>query len=247
MNDSHTLNKYYKHLDKMKNANGGGYMVWLTNNSTRKVLAIFLTIVFMGLSGCGGGGGGGGGVGGGNPGGAASSFTAVASAGELLTYTVDFNSLTYSYVITDSAYGLNGVTGSGTLISNGDGTYRPSGYNARIKILPNGILIGAILENFGAGPEVVPIIGLDNPTSSISTLASVYNFVSLGCDLAACGSNYGTFKINSNNTWESCAGGDIKKLKFVSGNYMQHLSSVFYRFTRAIATHRNSLKRRLDY
>lgn len=181
-------------------------MVYFNSRFAKKSFTTLFIALLMALPGCGGGGGGGGGAGGG---GAASSFTAAATVGELLTYTVDLTALTYSYTITDSAYGLVGKTGSGTLIPNADGSYRPAGFNARIRILPNGILIGAILENFGAGLEVVPIFGLDNPATSLSTIANVYNFVSIGCDLSTCSSNYGTFQITSGGTWTSCATGNI--------------------------------------
>lgn len=186
-------------------------MINLILHSISKISApLFITLLIT-LPGCGGGGGGGDGGGAPTPAPAASgsSFTAAATVGELLTYTVDLNTLTYSYTITDSAYGLTGKTGSGTLIANSDGSYRPTGFNARIRILPNGVLIGAILENFGAGLEVVPIIGLDNPATSLATVAGVYNFVSIGCDLSSCGSNYGTFQVNSGGTWTSCATGNI--------------------------------------
>lgn len=41
-------------------------------------------------------------------------YTASATAGEVLTYTIDTNALTYSYKIVYSAYGLTNTTGSGT-------------------------------------------------------------------------------------------------------------------------------------
>src|SRR5262245_16621059 len=42
-------------------------------------------------------------------------YTSVAMAGELVTYSVDTVALTYSYTITESQFGLEGKTGSGTL------------------------------------------------------------------------------------------------------------------------------------
>ena len=135
----------------------------------------------------------------------ATQYTSVAMAGELVTYTIDPVALTYSYTITESAFNLNGKTGSGTLVKNGDGTYSPSGIpNARFVILPNGLLLGAVRENFGAGVVTVPIIGLSNPVSTLNALAATYNYMHRGCLLAACATDTGTFVINANGTWQSC-------------------------------------------
>ena len=72
-------------------------------------------------------------------------FTAVAMAGEVLTYSLDATNLTYSYTITDSQFGLAGKTGSGTLVKNSDGTYSPAGIsNAKVIVLPNGLLLAWI-------------------------------------------------------------------------------------------------------
>ena len=88
--------------------------------------------------------------GGGGSSSSATQYTSVAMAGELLTYTIDPVALTYSYTITESQFGLTGKTGSGTLVRNADGSYSPSGIpNARIVILPNGLLLGAVRERFG--------------------------------------------------------------------------------------------------
>jgi hypothetical protein len=131
-------------------------------------------------------------------------------AGELLTYTVDPVALTYSYTITESQFNLNGKTGSGKLVRNPDGSYSPSGIpNARIVILPNGLLLGAVYENFGAGLVVVPIIGMSNPVSTIGALAATYNYMHRGCLNAACATDTGTFVISANNTWSSCPSGNL--------------------------------------
>src|SRR6185295_2336878 len=120
-------------------------------------------------------------------------YTSVAMAGELLTYTIDPVALTYSYTITESQFGLTGKTGSGTLVRNGDGSYSPAGIsNARLVILPNGLLLGAIRENINGTLTTIPIIGMSNPVSDINSAAGTYNFVQRAC-LVVCFSEFGTF------------------------------------------------------
>jgi hypothetical protein len=143
--------------------------------------------------------------GGGGSSGSPTQYTSVAMAGELLTYTVDPVALTYSYTITASAFGLTGKTGSGTLVRNADGSYSPSGIpNARIVILPNGLLLGAVRERFGSAVVTVPIIGMSNPVSSLNALATTYNYMHRGCLNAACATDTGTFVITANGAWSSC-------------------------------------------
>src|SRR5262245_27826422 len=143
--------------------------------------------------------------GGGGSSNSATQYTSVAMAGEMLTYTIDPVALTYSYTITESAFNLNGKTGSGTLVKNVDGSYSPSGIpNARFVILPNGLLLGAVRENFGAGVITVPIIGLSNPVSTLNALAATYNYMHRGCLATACATDTGTFVIAANGTWSSC-------------------------------------------
>ena len=137
-------------------------------------------------------------------------YSSVAMAGELVTYTVDPAALTYSYTITESQFGLTGKTGSGTLVRNGDGTYSTSGIpNARLVVLPNGLLLGAVRENFGAGVVTVPIVGISSPVSTLGALAANYNYMHRGCLSALCDTDIGTFVIGSNGTWSSCPGADL--------------------------------------
>jgi len=132
-------------------------------------------------------------------------YTSVAMAGELLSYTIDPVALTYSYTITESQFGLTGKTASGTLVRNADGSYSPSGIpNARIVILPNGLLLGAMRERFGSAVVTVPIIGLSNPVGSVASLAATYNYMHRGCLSAVCATDTGTFAIAANSTWSSC-------------------------------------------
>ena len=163
--------------------------------SVRGNLTLLLVALGALLASCGGGG----------SSSAGTQYTSVAMAGELLSYTIDPVAMTYSYTITESQFGLTGKTGSGTLVRNLDGSYSPSGIpNARIVILPNGLLLGAVRERFGTAVVTVPIIGLSNPVSSVASLAATYNYMHRGCLSAVCATDTGTFAIAANSTWSSC-------------------------------------------
>lgn len=137
-------------------------------------------------------------------------YSASAAAGELVDYTVDTGQMTYSYRITESQYGLMGATGSGTLTMNSDGTYAMSGMpGVRAAVLPNGLLLAAIHATFNGTPRTVPVIGIHNPVVSLSSVAGAFNFVQRSCMAGVCSSGYGTFMLNGDGTWHSCAGGDV--------------------------------------
>ena len=137
-------------------------------------------------------------------------YQSVAMAGELIDYTVDTTKLTYTYTITESQFGLAGVTSNGTLTANAEGSYTPSGApDARVIILPNGLLLGAVRERFGAGMVTVPIIGLKNPVTTIAALAADYNYVQRGCASGVCPVSHGTFRIGATGTWSSCRDGNV--------------------------------------
>ncbi len=137
-------------------------------------------------------------------------FQAVATEGELVSYTVDTTARTYSYKVVESAYGKTGVTGSGQLTLNSDGTYTPSGFNGKIAVLDSGLLLGAIYEDLNGDSvkEVVPVIGVSNPISSTAEAAGIYNFISRQC-VNTCTNFYGTVKIETNGNWESCVGDNL--------------------------------------
>lgn len=170
-------------------------------------IKIFMSAVAIAsLTACGGGGGGASGAS------TNTSYQSVATAGELINYSVDRKNLTYSYIITESAYGKTGSTGSGTLTLNADGTYTPSGFtNGRIRILDNGLLAGAIYEDLNGDSvkEIVPVLGISNPVTSAADAAGIYNFVSRQCVASGCISAYGTLKVNNNGSWQSCEGGNL--------------------------------------
>jgi hypothetical protein len=136
----------------------------------------------------------------------ATKYTSVAMAGELLDYVFDPVNLVFSYTIIESQFGLAGITRSGTLVRNGDGTFSPVGMPfARVFVLPNGLLIGAVHELFGT----VPIIGLANPVSSLSAIAGNYNFVQRSCGGGACGAGYGSFAIDAGGSWTACPSNNL--------------------------------------
>lgn len=140
----------------------------------------------------------------------ATRYQSVAMAGELIDYRLDTTSLTYTYTITESQFGLAGTTGTGTLTRNADGSYTPSGApDARVITLPNGLLLGAVRERFGASVVTTPIIGISNPATTIEALTADYNYVQRGCAAAVCAVSHGTFRINAAGAWTSCRDGNI--------------------------------------
>lgn len=163
----------------------------------------FLTV----LAACGGGGGG---ASTSSSSSSATTFQAVASEGELISYSVDTTALTYSYSIIESAYGKTGVTGSGSLTKNSDGTYTPTGFNGKVAVLDSGLLLGAIYEdlNNDGTRDVIPVIGVANPVTSLAEAAGIYNFISRQCG-SLCNNYYGTVKVSTDGTWTSCVGANM--------------------------------------
>jgi len=179
----------------------------------------FATLSLLVLFGCGGGGGGGSPVN--TTTGFQQTFTASATAGELLTYTIDTQALTYSYTITKSSYGCDVSTspchtGSGSLVKNADGTYSPStSPSSKLYALQNGLLAGSVALSFNGVSQRVPILGVSNPATTTADLAGDYNFLSLQCTtksygvLTGCSTYQGTLRIASNGTYSTCSGADI--------------------------------------
>lgn len=137
-------------------------------------------------------------------------YQAVATEGELINYTVDTSALTYSYTVVESAYGKTGVSGSGQLTRNSDGSYTPNGFNGKVSILSSGLLLGAIYEDLNGDNirEVVPVIGIANPINSITEAVGTYNFVSRQCG-SYCSNSYGTVQVQANGSWNSCVGANL--------------------------------------
>lgn len=178
----------------------------------------YLVTIAVSLTACGGGGGGS----------SASSETPViqktyvssATAGEVLKYSVDTVAKTYSYEILQSAYGLSGEKGNGTLTYNGDGTFSPSeSPGSKIIPLKNGLLLGNVKLLMNGTSKDVPIIGMESPATTADGIAGTYNFVSLQCNnqsfgiYTACGTAYGTVKVTKSTettaSFTSCTSGDI--------------------------------------
>jgi hypothetical protein len=176
-------------------------------------IKIFLSVLAaVGLTACGGGGAGPDTSAGNSS--TAVTFQAVATEGELVSYAVDTTALTYSYRIEESAYGLTGRTGSGTLTRNADGTYTPSGFAGKLALLDNGLLLGSLYEdlNNDSVPEVVPVIGISNPVNSLAEAVGVYNFISRQCTGSSCTNYYGTLQVKDDSTWVSCVEGNLSAL-----------------------------------
>lgn len=178
----------------------------------------YLLGITVALTACGGGGGGGGNA---ETPVIQKTFVSSATAGEVLKYSVDTVAKTYSYEILQSAYGLSGKKGSGTLTYNGDGTFSPSeSPSSKIIPLKNGLLLGKVkLAMDGSSNKDVPIIGMENPATTSDGIAGTYNFVSVQCNsksygiYSLCGTAYGTAKVTKSTdttaSFTSCTSGDI--------------------------------------
>ena len=179
----------------------------------KKSLRLILTTIASGviLLGCGGGGG----SSSSSTSGSSTTYSSSGSVGEVLNFNVNttVSPPTYSYTIVKSAYGLTNATGSGTLSSNADGSYTPSGSpNSKVFALSNGLLIGGVKLTIGGTPTAVPIVGVSSPVTTLSALAGTYNYISTSCTANAngyptypnCGTSYGTLKVLANGTFTQC-------------------------------------------
>lgn len=146
-------------------------------NFSAAPFAIFISALL--LASCGGGGGGSATV---SMPTVQKTYVASATAGEVLSYTVDTLARTYSYEIIHSAYGLTGQRGNGTLTANSDGTYSPS-ESPSSKVLPlnNGLLLGAVSLNMNGNTRSVPILGMSDPATAASDIAGTYNYITVQC------------------------------------------------------------------
>lgn len=168
---------------------------------------LLLSLSFFFLMSCGGGD---------NPSnGTSQTFTSSASIGELIDFTLDTEKQTYSYTITQSSYGLQGTSGSGTIISNTDGSYSPSTQTySKIHGIKNGLLVGSVNLTINGTPVNVPIYGTSSPIKTVSALAGTYNYVSSTCSNNTSGqrcgtTNYGTVKILSTGHFIQCLRVDV--------------------------------------
>jgi hypothetical protein len=138
-------------------------------------------------------------------------YTSSATAGEILTYTIDTQNLTYSYRIIYSAYGLTNMSGTGTLILNADGSFSPKDApNTKVYALPNGLLIGTVNLMLNNVLRTVPIVGIAQPVATLVALAGTYNYVGIQCAsqtfgvYTGCTSSYGTVQADNAGNYTTC-------------------------------------------
>ena len=147
-------------------------------------------------------------------------YTASATAGEVLSYSVDTLAGTYSYEIIHSAYGLTGQQGSGTLSVNNDGTYSPSeSPSSKIVPLDNGLMLGSVNLMMNGTSRSVPILGMSEPATAANDLEGTYNFITMQCATPSngiydnCQTSFGTLQViassNTTATFSSCIGANI--------------------------------------
>lgn len=137
-------------------------------------------------------------------------YRSVGMTGESIAYKLDTANLTYSYEITESSSGLVGVSRSGTLTANADGSYTPSGApDSRLVVLSNGLLLGAVRESIGNAVATMPFIGLRDTVTTTAALATQYNYVHRGCTPAQCQASYGTLRLDASGAWSSCRGANL--------------------------------------
>ncbi|MFQ5788520.1 MAG: hypothetical protein ACE5H1_11140, partial [Thermodesulfobacteriota bacterium] len=136
-------------------------------------------------------------------------FNGAASGGELLTYILDTKNLTYSYKIEESQLGFTNQSNNGTLqkteIPN---VYIPSSdSNARVVLLSDKFVVGG----FTVGGQLMTFAGVPklNTSYTPADISGTYNFI----EYAKWEGKYqawgGTFKVNTNGTWEYCEMNDI--------------------------------------
>lgn len=176
------------------------------------------------LAGCGGAGGTGGTGGTTSP----QTYTASAGVGEVMQFSINTTSLTYSYTVTKTSYAASGVsagqTGTGVLTDGGSGFYVVGASSDNFiqsgKFFPvkDGLLAGHISINSIGGAEHIPVFGISNPITQLASLAGTYNFQGFSCSVSgvanvagnvACGTNYGTISIDAAGNVTKCNRGDL--------------------------------------
>ncbi len=150
-------------------------------------------------------------------------YTSSAGVGEILQFSVNTTNLTYIYTVIQTSYAASGVaagqSGTGTLTSNGDGSYAVGSSSDNFiqsgKAFPiqNGLLVGHVLINVIGGTNKIPVFGVSNPITTIAGLAGTYNYQGFGCNTlgianvsgnSACLSQYGTVTITSSGNYTKC-------------------------------------------
>ena len=154
-------------------------------------------------------------------------YTSSAGAGEVMQFRINTTNLTYTYTIAGTSYSASGVavgqSSSGTLTSNGDGTYAvgPSsdGFIQMGRVRPiRAMFVGHVVISLIGGMERIPVFGLSNPITTVAGLADSYNFEGFSCNArgmanvtgrAGCLSHYGTSSIDTSGNYSVCISGDL--------------------------------------
>lgn len=182
----------------------------------KKIAFVPLMLCTFLLSSCGGGGGSG--SAGSSTSSTAVSYKSVAQVGELISYTLDTATLSYSYRIEKSAYNLEGFTSRGTLTKNSDGTYTPSeSPESRVMILPNGLLIGSIKINVNGSDVITSIVGMQNPATQVADFEDVYNYISYECRTPGnCVTSLGSVRVDLQGRYYSCADNNVANMSDIA-------------------------------
>jgi|GEM_PF-6589177 hypothetical protein len=131
------------------------------------------------------------------------SYTSSAGAGDVLNFTVNTASMTYSFQVLETSYGASAVasgipsasevltteTSTGTLTGpNAVGSYTASasgdGFIIGGEIFPlqNSFFIGhVIISKIGGSTRKIPVMGVTNPVTSLTGLSGEYNLQGFGC------------------------------------------------------------------
>lgn len=189
--------------------------------ATETLLAIFIVAVMVVA--CGGGG---------SSSSATLAYIAADGLGEVLKFSVNTTSMTYSYALIDSP--MPGVTlsppqtGTGALSGvNPVGTYAvlasSDGYIQGGKVFPmaNGVMVGDV-ELSAPSATSIPVFSIPNPITTLTGVDGVYNYQGFACNTtgiadvtnnSGCSSNYGTMAIVANSSTNAiffdCLGGNI--------------------------------------
>ncbi|MGA7748995.1 MAG: hypothetical protein WCA63_02495 [Gallionella sp.] len=176
------------------------------------------------------------GGGGGSSSGFSQTYSSSAGAGEVLQFSVNTTNLTYTYKDIGTSYAASGVvpgqSGTGSLTSNGNGTYTVGPSNdgfitsGRVFPIQNGFLVGhVLLTSTIFGPYKIPVFGISNPITNISQLAGNYNYQGFACTSRSfgdvlglsfgCHSHFGTITISASSVAST---NDFTRCK--SGNYI---------------------------
>ena len=123
------------------------------------------------------------------------------------------------------------IDGSFNLAASADGIIR----GGKIYAVQNGALSGYIEVTSNTGFFKVPLFGTSKPITSLSDLTDTFNYVSLSCPTRpggnyqtatpGCTSDYGTIRINADNTYIRCNKQDLTNITACSSQTSGTLST----------------------